>query len=157
MIKAQVIIFAAISLILMLLWNSLDVSHFVEASSSQSEYEFIIWPENSEISDSWYTPIQVKICPDPHVSYIAESATNSDGYVTDQKTGQQILPNAVTVSFNITRDDGARMALTDYYGSNTDFCNGVSVTDFEPDGAGVWHIQGKADGFLIQIAWKFRG
>lgn len=142
---AQVSILAAISIPLMLLWSGLAVSHSVEASSGQSEYEFVIWPEDSEISDSWYASIRVKICPNPHVSYISESATNSDGYVTDPKTGQHLVPNAVTVSFNITRDDGAHMTLTDHYGSNNDFCDGVSATYFEPDGAGVWHIRAKAE------------
>ena len=106
---------------------------------TDSNYQFNIWPEDSEISQAWHTFIHGKICPSPVSDSKNQTNVDFTGRVID-------LGNAVQVEYFAIRPNGTQMKLDNYMPNpGYDFCQeGVNTALQMPDSAGQWSVYGIA-------------
>ena len=118
----------------------------VSFDQENANHTLSIWPAQSEISENWNTDIRTRICPNPELIPITGPAGSE--------------PSTVNVTHFATNSDGVVTASrTEYFGGDSDFCNGNVGFGYEPEGPGEWTMRANAtwtapDGIVHQVQGK---
>jgi hypothetical protein len=100
-------------------------------SGGLKDYNFTIWPLESEISLNWQTDIRTQVCPNPDFQQIGTDTFRD--------------PSDLVISYIATNSDGVSSdIITEYMGGRNDFCNGPVGFGFVPDSSGLWRIRANA-------------
>jgi hypothetical protein len=102
-----------------------------DQDDENTQYEFVIWTEQSEISESWKgwnSVVRTRVCPNPNF----------------QLVGPSELSTLNVTHFATSSDGTASPVLTEYIPGSNDFCAGYVAFQPELGGPGEWIIRANA-------------